>query len=414
MCWSCRGAEDQSDWVMSATRREGGGSCAVCAARGNGEELPQSAPHPSTCHRPSLPSLSTCQHTQPETVSPRLLMTWMTTQRRHDRLARPRFVAAQRALGVPEIVLAIVGYLDQSDLTQTALVNKRFLTQSTQVLYRSPNLFDGDLEQSWDRVHELCETLSGQAGLGGVVRELVIPGSTVIGNEWQGVLPRVHLSHREQMRIETLETLIDKCIRLESIRLCGKSVGCRPLSSRGTLELTVPHGSAGGRPFDLKLVLDIVGHSHPSLQHLDLSLCGGYIDKVLGRHLATFPNLNTLRLTNFWAEPHGTLNHSRPSYRLSQLVLRPAFVINADMPEAAEYDQAAIEWFLGDSRHSIRHLQLAHVDPTIIDTAPSWAPGLETLSIELTSDLRHPQILRSCQETAAKVIPHVKFSARWA
>lgn len=171
------------------------------------------------------------------------------------------------------------------------------------------------------------------------------------------------------------------------------------------------------------MILNLVGQNHPNLKHLDLSPHRAvYVGRLIVRHLAHFPNLSTLRLANYCADTYDTINldpdfdldPKRPTYHLTRLSLMPLYVDDMITGGSSEYDQAAVEWFLGDSRHSIRHLELAHVNPTIIDTAPIWAPSLETLSMALSPSVHENECLCPHKQAAAKAVPQVDFSASWA
>ncbi len=143
---------------------------------------------------------------------------------------------------------------------------------------------------------------------------------------------------------------------------------------------------------------------------------------VLGPRLHRFTQLEHLSLEDFTGETGeaARLVFPTPSYLLKRLDVLPAVVLAIDddgVDELGEYGQDDVAWFLGDSRHSLRHLSLTYTSSTVLPTADTWASRLSTLTMEFAEHAHDKSCLPAHRLAAAKVLPAARFRAalteRW-
>jgi hypothetical protein len=133
------------------------------------------------------------------------------------------FIAADQALGIPELLLEILSHLDQVNLVNTALVNKHWLTQTRQVLYRAPDLSGADGAECREKAELLLQALAGWSGLGPVVRKLSLTADDDFCWDGAWLLPLPPYITLDRMSdSHPIRHLLPFCSRLESVVLSGE------------------------------------------------------------------------------------------------------------------------------------------------------------------------------------------------
>lgn len=147
-------------------------------------------------------------------------MVWNARHRSKRDPPEPVFAAAHRALGVAEVLLEIVGHLDQLSLTRTALVNKHWLNQSQQVLHHSPDVSRGPPPFAAHAAWLLLRTVSARPELGKIVRGLTIRANDELEEEREDYHELAGYSESKELIV--LRGLPLACARVHKITFVGK------------------------------------------------------------------------------------------------------------------------------------------------------------------------------------------------